>query len=291
MRPSISSRDSPSRVQRTISSWKSAIERHLLGRDSVRAPVVPLPRAGLRRTADFSATSKGPPPGGGGSPCRMAGRGGPPSNDGKRYSRRPAASGALTRWPPGRAVNDGEPNRRTPRPTATSATPQPGSFEGHLPVGVEADSGDLPIAERPHRSSSVPHRNSVVAGPSVHLGKDHDFIIGVDVALVLHLVGLPGGKPLLPTFTNPLYPGEGESGARVRAGNEYNLNIVREEVGGAPAGGDDSREVAEILNKVDVRGLDGLDDLHVLLRHRPRSISRACPKRTNRRDLRNQDRI
>src|SRR5436190_11633745 len=57
MRSSISSRDAPWRVQRTISSRKPAIERHLLGGNYIRAPVVPLPRAGLRRAPDVSAIS------------------------------------------------------------------------------------------------------------------------------------------------------------------------------------------------------------------------------------------
>src|SRR3954451_5781260 len=137
--------------------------------------------------------------------------------------------------------------------------PQPGGLEGLTPVLEEGDPRDLSVAKRPDPGNSG-LKLDPAATPVMHLERGYDLISRLDELLWLVADRLPRPDEGVDDAGNVLGPVHASFGAdRTRKVEDKIGRRSRHRAGEVPA-----------IQRLE----DATNDLHVLLRHRLRSISR-----------------
>src|SRR5262249_61788947 len=75
---------------------------------------------------------------------------------------------------------------------------QPRGLEGRGSLVVEVDAAHDPLAQCPHRSRRVLHRDRIPSRERIDTSKDHYCVTSVDEVLSPYLVSLPWLKPIPP---------------------------------------------------------------------------------------------
>src|SRR5207237_4062081 len=156
---------------------------------------------------------------------------------------------------------------------SVSLLPQPGGFEGFFSATAKLDPDDLAVANLPHRTRDEFDLGLRVVPAGTVPDEDDDPIARIDHFVNSDVIGRPGLKPVEPELPESVDSNVGGRAASLPHG--HGLNGWVDQRFKSRSGLLEEAVVAKERGDVGIGRWDQrLDYLDVLLRHRPRSISR-----------------